>query len=50
MADLVAIGYDDETTALDAEKEAEKLAADLIIQADAIAAIVRTPEPVGASA
>jgi uncharacterized membrane protein len=40
MADLIAIGYDDETTALEAEKEAEKLAADLIIQADAIAAIV----------
>jgi len=41
MADLIAIGYPDETTALEAEKEAEKLAADLIIQADAIAAIVR---------
>src|SRR5436190_24403993 len=40
MSDLIAIGYDDETTALEAEKEAEKLAADLIIQADAIAAIV----------
>src|SRR3954454_18694321 len=41
MADLFAISYDDETTALEAEKEAEKLAADLIIQADAMAAIVR---------
>jgi uncharacterized membrane protein len=41
MADLIAIGYPDETTALEAEQEAEKLAADLIIQADAIAAIVR---------
>src|SRR5881394_298653 len=41
MADLIAIGYPDETTALAAEKEAEKLAADLIIEADAIAAIVR---------
>jgi uncharacterized membrane protein len=41
MADLIAIGYPDETTALDAQKEAERLAADLIIQADAIAAIVR---------
>jgi uncharacterized membrane protein len=40
MADLIAIGYPDETTALEAEKEAEKLAADLIIQADQIAAIV----------
>src|SRR3954468_13417703 len=44
MADLIAIGYDDETTALEAEKEAEKLAADLIIQADAIAAIVRNKD------
>jgi uncharacterized membrane protein len=41
MADLIAIGYPDETTALDAQKEAERLAADLIIQADAIAAIIR---------
>jgi len=41
MADLIAIGYPDETTALEAEEEAERLAADLIIQADAIAAIVR---------
>jgi uncharacterized membrane protein len=44
MADLIAIGYPDETTALEAEKEAEKLAADLIIQADAIAAIVRNKD------
>jgi uncharacterized membrane protein len=41
MADLIAIGYPDETTALKAQEEAERLAADLIIQADAIAAIVR---------
>jgi uncharacterized membrane protein len=41
VADLIAIGYPDETTALEAEKEAERLAADLIIQADQIAAIVR---------
>ena len=41
MSDLIAIGYPDETTALAAEQEAERLAADLIIQADAIAAIVR---------
>ena len=41
MADLIAIGYDDETTTLEAEVEAQKLADDLIIQADAIAAIVR---------
>ena len=44
MADLIAIGYPDETTALEAEQEAERLAADLIIQADAIAAIVRNKE------
>jgi uncharacterized membrane protein len=42
MADLVAIGYPDETTAALAMSEAEQLAADLIIQPDAIAAIVRT--------
>jgi uncharacterized membrane protein len=41
MADLIAIAYDDETTALLAEKEAEKLVEDLLIQPDAIAAIVR---------
>jgi uncharacterized membrane protein len=44
MADLIAIGYPDETTALEAEKEAEQLAADLIIEADAIAAIVRNKD------
>jgi uncharacterized membrane protein len=41
MADLIAIGYRDETTALEAQHEAERLAHDLIIQPDAIAAIVR---------
>jgi uncharacterized membrane protein len=41
MADLIAIGYDDETTAVDAMRTAEDLAADLIIQPDQIAAIVR---------
>src|SRR3954449_10688153 len=41
MSDLIAIGYDDETTALEAEKEAQHLAEELIIQPDAIAAIVR---------
>jgi uncharacterized membrane protein len=40
MSDLIAIGYPDETTALAAEKEAERLAEELIIQPDAIAAIV----------
>jgi uncharacterized membrane protein len=41
MADLIAIGYPDETTALEAQGEAERLAHDLIIQPDAVAAIVR---------
>jgi uncharacterized membrane protein len=41
MADLIAIGYGDETTALAAQREAERLARDLIIQPDAIAVIVR---------
>jgi uncharacterized membrane protein len=44
MADLIAIGYGDETTALAAQREAERLARDLIIQPDAIAAIVRDRE------
>jgi uncharacterized membrane protein len=42
MADLIAIGYPDETTAIEAEQEAQRLAEELIIQPDAIAAIVRT--------
>ena len=41
MSTLVAIGYPDETTALEAEKEAQHLADELIIQPDAIAAIIR---------
>jgi uncharacterized membrane protein len=41
MSDLIAIGYADETTALKAEKTAQQLANELIIQPDAIAAIVR---------
>ena len=41
MADLVAIGYPDETTATAAADEARRLAEDLIIQPDAIAVIVR---------
>ena len=41
MSDLIAIGYPDQTTALKAEKEAQRLASELIIQPDAIAAIVR---------
>jgi uncharacterized membrane protein len=42
LADLIAIGYPDETTAIQAEEEAQRLADELVIQPDAIAAIVRT--------
>ena len=41
MAELIAIGYQDETTAFAAADEARRLAADLIIQPDAIAVIAR---------
>ncbi|HSC50874.1 MAG TPA: DUF1269 domain-containing protein, partial [Gaiellaceae bacterium] len=41
MAELVAIGYRDETSALAAEQEAQHLADELIVRPDAIAAIVR---------
>jgi uncharacterized membrane protein len=44
MATLVAIGYPDETTATAASLEAQRLANDLIIQPDAIAAIIRDRE------
>ena len=44
MSTLVAIGYPDETTADAAAAEAERLAKDLIIQPDAIAAIKRDAE------
>jgi uncharacterized membrane protein len=44
VADLVAIGYPDESTAIAAEEEAQRLADELIIQPDAIAAIVRTKD------
>jgi uncharacterized membrane protein len=44
MPDLIAIGYDDTTTALEAMDEVERLSADLIIQPDAVAAIVRNEE------
>ena len=44
MADLIAIGYPDETTADAAADEARRLAQDLIIQPDAIAAIVRSED------
>lgn len=44
MSDLIAIGYDDETTAAKAAEEVQRLAADLIIQPDAVATIVRDKE------
>jgi uncharacterized membrane protein len=44
LADLIAIGYPDETTATQAEEEAQRLAGELVIQPDAIAAIVRTKD------
>ena len=44
MPDLIAIGYDDTTTALSAMDEVELLAADLVIQPDAVAAIIRNEE------
>jgi uncharacterized membrane protein len=60
MADLIAIGYPDETTADAAADEARRLARDLIIQPDAIAVIIRDKDggyrvhtdhhPVGAGA
>ena len=44
MADLIAIGYDDETTAAAAAAEVHRLADDLVIQPDAVAAIRRDTE------
>src|SRR3954451_7771513 len=44
MAELIAIGYPDETTAYEAEKEAQRLAHELILEPEAIAAIVRTKD------
>ena len=44
MPDLIAIGYDDTTTALSAMDEVGRLAHDLVIQPDAVAAIVRNEE------
>jgi uncharacterized membrane protein len=44
MSTLIAIGYPDETTADHAAQEAQHLAADLIIQPDAIAVIKRDHE------
>jgi uncharacterized membrane protein len=44
MADLIAIGYPDQTTAFEAMDEVERLSKDLVIQADSVAVIVRNPE------
>ena len=44
MADLVAIGYPDETTAAEAEREVQRLVRELIIQPDAVAVISRDQE------
>src|SRR5690348_9833279 len=44
MAELVAIGYPDETTATAAAEEVKVLAQDLIIEPDAVAVIVRDKE------
>jgi uncharacterized membrane protein len=44
MATLIAIGYPDETTATAAALEAHQLTKDLILQPDAIAAIIRDRE------
>lgn len=41
MSDLIAIGYDDETTATLAAAEVRRLSRDLIVQPDAVATIVR---------
>jgi len=41
VAELIAIGYDDESTAAAAAEEVERLARDLIIEPDAVAVIVR---------
>ena len=44
MAELIAIGYPDETTASLAEAEVQRLASELIIEPDAVATIVRDKE------
>src|SRR5271156_727182 len=44
MAELVAIGYNDETPAAAAAEEVQRLSQDLIIQPDAVAVIVRDTE------
>ena len=44
MPDLIAIGYSDMTSAVKALDAAEALSADLVIQPDALAAIVRSED------
>ncbi|HZU18652.1 MAG TPA: DUF1269 domain-containing protein [Candidatus Dormibacteraeota bacterium] len=44
MADLIAIGYPDEGTAVPAKQETERLAKELVVQPDAVAAIQRDQE------
>jgi uncharacterized membrane protein len=44
MADLIAIGYPDTTTAIQAEEEVQRLSKDLVIQPDAVAAIIRSED------
>jgi uncharacterized membrane protein len=41
VAELIAIGYDDEATATEAAAEVDRLAHDLIIEPDAVAVIMR---------
>lgn len=60
MADLIAIGYDDMTTAKAAADEVRRLSRDLVVEPDAVAVIVRDEDgeyhvttshhPVGAGA
>jgi uncharacterized membrane protein len=44
MSDLIAIGYDDTTTALSAMDAVGAMAQDLVIQPDAVAAIIRSED------
>lgn len=44
MADLIAIGYDDDTSAVEAMDEVERLRHDLGIDADVVAAIIRSKD------
>lgn len=44
MPDLIAIAYDDTSTALEAMDEVHHLAEDLVIQPDAVAAVIRNDD------